>query len=261
VTPTRDDPRVAGSSSLAADAVMPLVRGRFGVPYLWHETCRSTQDVLRGSGLPEGAVAVAEHQTAGRGRSGRRWEDRAGSAVLVSILLRPPSDARLPQLSLVVGLATAEAVEFVTGLRAGIKWPNDVLTGGRKVAGVLLEGDGDAVVCGVGVNVTQLPHDLPEVAPVAASSLLVESGTAFDRATVLATLLDTLERRYDAWRHDGLRLLLPLLEERNALRGRRVRSGDIEGEVGPLTEDGLITLVVDGRGPRSIPSGELVLVD
>ncbi len=249
-----------GSPALTAEVVLPLVRGRFAVPYLWQETCRSTQDVLRGSGLPEGAVAVAEHQTAGRGRSGRQWEDREGQAVLVSVLLRPPSGAALPQLSLVVGLATAEAVEFVTGLAAGIKWPNDVLLGGRKVAGVLLEGDGDAVVCGIGVNVAQQASGLPVQTPVAATSLLLETATAFDRATVLATLLDTLERRYDSWRHDGIEPLLPALEARNALRGRRARAGPVEGVVGSFGHDGRIVLDVEGGTPVLIGTGELVLL-
>lgn len=247
-------------SSLTAEVVLPLVRGRFAVPYLWQETCRSTQDVLRGSGLPEGAVAVAEHQTAGRGRSGRHWEDRAGLAILVSVLLRPPSGAQLPQLSLVVGLSAAEAVEFVGGAPAGIKWPNDVLIGGRKVAGVLLEGDGDAVVCGVGVNVAQEASELPSQTPVAASSLLVETGTLFDRATVLATLLDTLERRYDAWRHDGIEPLLPSLEARNVLRGRRARAGPVEGVVGSFGHDGRLVLEVESGPPVLIGTGELVLL-
>jgi BirA family transcriptional regulator, biotin operon repressor / biotin---[acetyl-CoA-carboxylase] ligase len=251
---------VDGSPTLSAEVVLPLVRGRFAVPYLWHATCGSTQDVLRGSGLPEGAVAVAEHQTAGRGRSGRHWEDRAELAILVSILLRPPSGAHLPQLSLVVGLAAAEAVEFVSGVPAGIKWPNDVLIGGRKVAGVLLEGDGDAVVCGIGVNVAQQAPDLPVQTPVAATSLLLETGTAFDRATVLATLLDTLERRYDAWRHDGIERLLPALEARNALRGRLARAGPVEGVVGSFGHDGRIVLEVEGGPPVLIGTGELVLL-
>jgi BirA family biotin operon repressor/biotin-[acetyl-CoA-carboxylase] ligase len=160
----------------------------------------------------------------------------------------------------VVGLATAEAVEFVTGLTTGIKWPNDVLVGGRKVAGVLLEGDGEAVVCGVGVNVAQQPSDLPVQTPVAATSLLLETGKAFDRATVLATLLDTLERRYDAWRHDGVEPLLPALEARNALRGRLARAGSLEGVVGPFAHDGRIVLEVEGGPPVPVGTGELVLL-
>jgi BirA family transcriptional regulator, biotin operon repressor / biotin---[acetyl-CoA-carboxylase] ligase len=246
--------------ALTAELVTPRIRGRFGVPYLWHESCSSTQDVLRGSGLPEGAVAVAEHQRAGRGRSGRRWDAGRRRAVLVSILLRPPFGSTLPQLSLVTGLAVADAVETVTGLPAGLKWPNDVLLGGRKVSGILLEGDDDAIVCGIGVNVSQEAGELPVGTAPPATSLVLETGIPIDRATVLTTTLHALERRYDAWRHDGIEPLLPALEERNALRGRRARSGDLEGIVGPLAADGRITLEVEGGESRAIVSGELVLI-
>lgn len=248
-------------AALTEEVVAPLVRGRFAVPYLWQPACPSTQDVLRGSGLPEGAVAVTEHQTAGRGRSGRRWEDAAGRCVLVSVLLRPPRGGPVPQVSLVAGLAVAEALEAVAGLPTGLKWPNDVLVEGRKVAGILLESDGDAVVCGIGVNVDQAEEDLPTGTVAPATSLRVATGRAIDRATVLATMLDALERRYDAWRHDGIEPLLPLLEERNVLRGRRARADGVEGVVGTLARDGRILLELPGGESRPIGSGELQLLD
>jgi BirA family biotin operon repressor/biotin-[acetyl-CoA-carboxylase] ligase len=250
---------MAATIALTEDVVTPLIRGRFAVPYLWHAACRSTQDVLRGSGLPEGAVAVAEHQTAGRGRSGRRWDDRPGSAVLVSVLLRPPLGAPLPQLSLVAGLAAAEALEGLTGIPAGIKWPNDVLLAGRKVAGILLESDEDAVVCGIGVNVGQLERELPADTRVPAGSLRTATGIDVDRATVLASLLDALERDYDTWRHDGLEPLLPALERRNALRGRRACAGTQEGVVGAFAPDGRIELALDDGTTQLVASGELEL--
>ena len=145
---------------LTPDAVEPLLRGRFGRPYLWSESCTSTQNVLRGSVLPEGAVAVTEHQTSGRGREGRPWHDVAGKSLLVSLLLRPPAGTPTQQLALVAGLAVAESVEQDRDA-AGIKWPNDVLLEGRKVAGVLLEASEGAVVCGIGVNVAQVEGELP----------------------------------------------------------------------------------------------------
>ncbi len=250
---------MAATLALTEDVVTPLIRGRFAVPYLWHAACRSTQDVLRGSGLPEGAVAVAEHQTAGRGRSGRRWDDRPGAAVLVSVLLRPPLGAPLPQLSLVAGLSAAEALEGLTGIPAGIKWPNDVLLAGRKVAGILLESDADAVVCGIGVNVGQAEGELPADTKVPAASLRTATGIDVDRATVLASLLDALERHYDTWRHDGLEPLLPALERRNALRGRRARAGAQDGIVGTFAPDGRIELALDDGTTQLVASGELEL--
>ncbi len=236
---------------LTAAVVRPLLRGRFGRPYLWSESCPSTQDVLRGTGLPEGAVAATEHQTSGRGREGRQWKDVAGKSLLLSLLLRPPAGLPAQQLSLVVGLAVAEAVEESRGA-AGIKWPNDVLLGERKVAGVLLEAIEGTVVCGIGVNVSQEVSELPTGSPVRAGSLLGVTGRAPDRADLLSSLLEILETRYDAWRRSGLAPLLDELEPRNVLRGRHVQVGGEAGVAGRIAPDGRLTVERD--------DGRIVLV-
>jgi len=237
--------------------VAPLLRGRFGRPYLWSASCGSTQDVLRGRGLPEGAVAVTEHQTSGRGREGRRWEDTAGRALLLSVLLRPQADAQVQQLSLVAGLAVAETIEEARDL-ASIKWPNDVLLGGCKVAGILLESSGDEVVCGVGVNVSQAEAELPTAARLPAASLLTATGSEPDRAELLVSFLWTLEHRYDAWRRRGLAPLLDELEARNALRGHAVRVGDETGIVEHIAADGRLALRRDDGTELLVTSGEVV---
>jgi len=238
--------------------VEPRLRGRFGRPYCWSESCASTQDELRaGSGLPEGAVAVTEHQVAGRGREGRRWEDVAGTSLLLSLLLRPPAGSPVQQLSLVAGLAVAEAVEESRDL-AAIKWPNDVLLGGRKVAGVLLESSGGVVVCGIGVNVSQAEGELPAATPVPAGSLLGVTGRAPDRAELLVTLLEILEHRYDAWCRAGLAPLLDELEARNVLRGRRVEAGGQRGVAGPIAPDGRLTLTRADGTTVLVSSGEVL---
>lgn len=243
--------------ALLPDLVEPLLRGRFGRPYLWSASCASTQDVLRDSGFPEGAVAVTEHQTSGRGRDGRRWEDTAGRALLLSVLLRPPAGSRAQQLSLVAGLAVAETVEEARDL-ASLKWPNDVLLGGRKVAGVLLESTGEEVVCGVGVNVSQTEAELPTATRLPATSLLTATGHVPVRAELLVSLLETLEHRYDAWRRRGLAPLLDELEARNALRGRVVSVGAETGTVEHIAVDGRLALR-RGDGTRVlVASGEVV---
>lgn len=241
---------------LTPDAVEPLLRGRFGRPYLWSESCASTQDVLRGSALAEGAVAVTEHQTSGRGREGRPWEDAAGKSLLLSLLLRPPEGTPTHQLALVAGLAVAESVEERRDA-AGIKWPNDVLLDGRKVAGVLLEASGEEVVCGIGVNVAQDAAELPSGTSVPAGSLLGVTGTAPARAALLASLLEILEHRYDAWRRSGLAPLLDELESRNALRGRRVEVGGQRGVAATIAPDGRLTLVRDDGTSILVGSGEV----
>jgi BirA family biotin operon repressor/biotin-[acetyl-CoA-carboxylase] ligase len=185
--------------SLAQDAVVPRLRGRYGAVYTYITSTPSTQ-VLLAPDAPEGAVVVADEQTAGRGRLGRRWLAPAGTSLLCSIQLRPRVDPqRLPELTGVAAEAAAEAIEAVTGLAAEIKEPNDLLIGGRKVAGVLAEAREERVVLGIGININIPATELPEEVDVPATSLLVETGGETDRAELLVELLDRLERRYDAW--------------------------------------------------------------
>jgi BirA family biotin operon repressor/biotin-[acetyl-CoA-carboxylase] ligase len=187
------------ADSLAPDAVKPLLRGRFGQTYLYEEACRSTQRLLRDQ-TEEGTIAVAEEQTEGRGRLGRSWEAPAHTSVLVSVLLLPRvAAARLPELSLVAGGAVAEAIAEVTGIDPVIEFPNDVLVGGRKVAGILAESSEGRVVLGIGVNVNQTAEELPDEARTEPTSLRLELGDRVDRAALLAEILARLERAYDTW--------------------------------------------------------------
>ena len=184
---------------LTPEDVVPRLRGRLGQPYRFVERTASTQRLL-GEDDPEGAVAVADEQTEGRGRLGRQWLAPAGTSLLVSVLLRPEVEpARLPELSLVAGRACAEAIAETAGLETEVKFPNDVLVVGHKVAGILAEASEGRVVLGVGVNVSQEAAQLPPDARTPATSLLLETGRGIDRAELLVALLDLLERRYDVW--------------------------------------------------------------
>ncbi len=185
--------------SLAPDAVRALLRGRFGQVYRYAETTASTQRMLAEDNA-EGAIAVAEEQTEGRGRLGRAWEAPAGTSVLVSVLLLPGVEApRLPELSLVAGGAVAEAIAEVTGIEPAIKFPNDVLIGGRKVAGILAESSEGRVVLGIGVNANQTLEQLPADVQTQPTSLRLELGEPVSRATLLTAILLQLERAYDVW--------------------------------------------------------------
>jgi len=153
-------------------------------------------------GAPEGLVVVADHQTAGRGRLDRTWETPAGTALTFSMLLRPTLPAsEWPWLPLLTGLATAEALTAM-GYAAGVKWPNDVLIGERKVAGILVERvdtpDGPAAVVGLGLNTGMTADELP--VPTA-TSLSLEPGPEGqpDRTDVLLGVLAAIRERYDAW--------------------------------------------------------------
>ena len=194
-----EPPSLVTMDTLAAENVVPRLRGRFGRPYLYAETCPSTQRLL-GPEQVEGAVAVAEEQTEGRGRLGRTWVSPPGVNILCSILLEPDVEtARLPELTVVAGEACAEAIGRVTGLEPRIKLPNDVLLGDRKVAGILAEARDGRVVLGVGVNVNVEPAELAQDIAERATSLLGELGEPVDRADLLVTLLESLEQHYDRW--------------------------------------------------------------
>ena len=184
---------------LAPDAVQPRLSGRFGSVYRYAELTPSTQRMLQADD-PEGAVAVAEEQSEGRGRLGRSWHAPAGTSILVSILLRPAIDPpRLPELSLVAGGAVAEAIAETTGLDPAIKFPNDVLLGGKKVAGILAESSEGRVVLGIGVNANQTAEQLPGDAAIEPTSLRLATGREIDRLELLAAILLHVERAYDAW--------------------------------------------------------------
>jgi BirA family biotin operon repressor/biotin-[acetyl-CoA-carboxylase] ligase len=146
---------------------------------------------------PEGAVLVAEHQVAGRGRLDRLWTSPPRAGLTVSFLLRPDVPAaRRGWLPLLTGVALAEAVGEVTGVRASLKWPNDLLAlDGRKLAGILAESSGTAVVVGVGLNVSTTVAELPDTG----TSLSRVTGATVDRAPVLLAFLRAVERRYRTW--------------------------------------------------------------
>ena len=186
-------------SDLSPGSVEPLLRGRFGRPYRFVPECASTQRLLEEDDV-EGATIATDLQTHGRGRLGRRWEAPAGRALLFSVLLRPtPPMALWPELSLVAGDAVAAALRDETTVAAELSHPNDVLIGGRKVAGILPEASSGRVVLGIGVNVNQTAGELPAETPKPSTSLRVETGREWARPPLLAAILLELERGYDAW--------------------------------------------------------------
>lgn len=170
--------------------------------YLVHQIS-STNDQARQmaeAGAPEGLLLVAEEQTAGRGRAGRRWLTPPGTALALSLVLRPTLPAALgARLTMLAGVAACEAVELVAGVRASLKWPNDVLIGGRKVGGILVESalrdeDLEFAVLGLGLNVSWAPP--PEQVDYPATCVDAEAGRAVDRLKLLRALLAGVEARY-----------------------------------------------------------------
>jgi BirA family biotin operon repressor/biotin-[acetyl-CoA-carboxylase] ligase len=218
---------------------------------------------LARAGEPAGLVLVAEEQTAGRGRLDRRWNSPPRSGLLLSVLLRPrPPTSTWPMLPFVTGVAVVEALRAVAGLAAELKWPNDVLVADRKVGGILAERVDDAVVVGIGVNVSLRADELP--APEATSVGI--AGGVTDREALLKELLRALARRYDAWQAaDGApRAILPVYREICATIGRVVTAHlpggqQVSGTVRDVDDDGRL-LVETGDGTRAVSAGDVVHV-
>ena len=234
------------------------------------------------NGAPDGVVAVAEHQSAGRGRLGRRWEAPAGANLLLSVLLRPHLPHPHRHLAgVVVALAAGEAAASVAGLRLGLKWPNDLLgEDGRKVAGVLAEGDLSGgtgppgspgsplapIVVGIGINVnwpaadTDLPPDLMGVA----TSLRQQAGHPVDRDHLQNALLRALEPR-----RDDLDTAAGRLRQADEFRSRcttigtpvriELADGEFEGTAVDVTAEGHLVVEVEGS-TRTVVAGDVIHV-
>lgn len=212
---------------------------------LIRESVESTNDEARRlalGGAAEGLIVLAESQTAGRGRRGAAWFSPHGDSLAFSILLRPSDPIALwPRLALAAGLAVAEALETF-GLQPGIKWPNDIWLGKRKVAGILVEAGPDFAVVGIGLNVntTSFPTDVSEIA----TSLRLETSRSFAPADVLGVII----RKFAARRHQigsDFESLISAVRLRCILTGHRVSL---------KTNDGSRIGVIEGIGP----GGELL---
>lgn len=220
------------------------------------------------NGAKHGTVVVADAQTAGRGRMGRRWVSPAGKNLYVSLLLRPPvPTADAPRFALVAGIALADAVEAV-GVPASLKWPNDLYCGGRKAAGILAEMASDPdgvrhVVIGVGLNVNMAEIDFPPDLRDTATSLRIRTGRVHRRVDVLARLLDAFGSRYAEFIGGGFASLHEGWDRRDFLRGRRIllrrQGGEGWGTADGLDAVGALRFLPDG-GPaiESVHSGEIL---
>ncbi len=221
------------------------------------------------AGAPEGSVFVAEEQTAGRGRGSHQWESAASAGIYCSVVLRPPlPPAEALVLSLAAGLAVHSAVELIDATAApDLKWPNDLLIGGKKFCGILTEMNAEPtrvryIVVGIGINVNQVqfPADLQPIA----TSLRLASGTEWSRVELCSALLKSLDREYRDLleKPDARKEILRRFEEHSAsVRGRQVRideHGGFEGMTDGLDADGFLRVRV-GQAVRIVFSGTVKL--
>lgn len=186
-------------------------------------------------GAPDGTLVIADEQTAGRGRSGRHWVTPPGTAIAFTLLLKPDiPPSRISMVTLVMGLAVCSAIRRLTGLDAGIKWPNDVVIDGRKVCGILTEMSAEMdgvhyIVIGTGINtnLTSFPDEIKDVA----TSLQIQLEHPVDRAEVLVEVIELFEEYYEKFEKDGdLSSLQDIYNEALLNRGRKVRVLDPKGE-------------------------------
>jgi BirA family biotin operon repressor/biotin-[acetyl-CoA-carboxylase] ligase len=222
-------------------------------------------------GAPEGTVVVAEAQLKGKGRRGRSWFSPAGKGIYVSVILRPrvpPSEA--PQLVLMAAVAAAEALLAQAALPVSVKWPNDILVGGKKIAGILTEmrlaGDRiDHVVIGMGVNVNTPAESLPPEIAAIATSLCAFTGRTFPRAGLLRTYLEKLEGWYALFRGRRFEPIRERWLEIAQIIGKQVKIAGVdrayEGEVVDIDPTGFLILKSPDGGIERILAGDVSMIE
>jgi BirA family biotin operon repressor/biotin-[acetyl-CoA-carboxylase] ligase len=229
-------------------------------PLHWYPSLSTTMAEaarLARAGCPSGTVVGAEEQTAGIGRHGRGWHSPAGDGLYLSVIVRLPFPAEnFPALTLAMGLATMEAIQLSAGLDCDLRWPNDVLVGGNKAAGILVQLEPAALIVGVGINVNHA--EFPGELAGTATSLRRELGHPVLREPLLVALL----RRIDAWcgliASEGIAPVLAHFTRASSyVRGRRVRAdGSIQGVTDGLDGQGFLWVRKDsGERVRVLTGG------
>jgi BirA family biotin operon repressor/biotin-[acetyl-CoA-carboxylase] ligase len=259
---------------LLSEELLPALETRWlGKSYHYLPQIGSTNDhalQLAAQGAPHGTVVVADEQIAGRGRLGRPWISLPQRGLYVSLLLRddlPSRDA--PQTTLITGLSLVEVIETLYGLPARIKWPNDVLIRGKKLAGILTEmqADQDVVrflVIGVGININHGLEELDAPFRYPATSIALERGETTRRSDLLLALLKQFEDNYERYRAKALAPFLPELERASAVLGHLVTiqcgAEQITGTALGLTAEGALRLGLDNGAEKVLWVGDITRV-
>jgi BirA family transcriptional regulator, biotin operon repressor / biotin---[acetyl-CoA-carboxylase] ligase len=254
--------------------VTPLLTTQFvGRPLLYTYETDSTNSLAAQhaqAGAAQGTTIVADTQSAGRGRLHREWHSPPGTSLYFSIILRPAvAPALVAQLPMVAAVALLQALDrHAPDIGAGVKWPNDILVGGRKLCGILCESEAETdivhhVIIGMGVNVNT-PEFPPELADVA-TSLRMETGGDASRPELLADVLSAFEGAYSSWLEaQNLEPFLPFLVDRSLITNRTVTvqnvRGEIRGQVSGISAEGGL-LLETAEGTVTVVSGDVTLSD
>ena len=244
----------------------------FGRVLEYQERVGSTNDVILDmaeQAAPHGTACLADEQSAGRGRRGYEWFSPPGCGIWASILLRPRLSAdRTPPLTLCAAAAVAPVLETAAGVSVEIKWPNDLLMGGRKVAGILAEsrvvsGDEPVIVIGMGINVNHTRGQFPDELSASATSLRIESGRPVGREDLFLAILASLESACVHYLASGPASLLAEVDARLAWQGLAVEADSpagSSGRVSHIDEEGGLVLDRQDGGPLVIRSGSIRLL-
>ena len=221
---------------------------------------------IAGKGAPEGTLVVAEEQTAGRGRFGRHWHSELASGLYLTLILRPTvAPSMAPVLTLLAGVSAAEAIQDAAQLAVDLRWPNDVLIGEKKCAGILVEMTAEPlrishVLVGIGINVN---HDfIPAALAEEATSLRLQAGRSFSRLELLISVLKRLEHYYNLFLGEGAAGILARFEELSSYaRGRRVQVSDggsaVSGMTEGLTPEGILLVRREDGKLEKVLSGQV----
>jgi BirA family biotin operon repressor/biotin-[acetyl-CoA-carboxylase] ligase len=218
------------------------------------------------AGEPEGTVVLAEEQTAGKGRAGRAWQSERAAGIYVTLLLRPRlAPVQAPLLTMMAGLSARTAIEAQTRLAADLKWPNDLILGGKKVGGILTEMHAEPsqvrfVIVGIGLNVNQ--EKFPGELGTTASSLRIETGKQVSRLELLVRLLREFENDYNRFLREGPAGVTEKFETVSSYaRGKRVRvtngSASFAGTTAGLGPEGLLLVKRDDGQVVTVISGDV----
>jgi BirA family biotin operon repressor/biotin-[acetyl-CoA-carboxylase] ligase len=238
----------------------------------FEEAVTSTQKIaqsLANDGVPEGTIVVADQQTKGRGRMARAWYSPSGTGIWMSMVIRPNIPVNTtPQLTLLTAVAIVQAIEELTPLKPDIKWPNDIMINGKKIVGILTELQAEAdqvhsVIIGTGINVNQKKEQFPEDLQNIATSILIETGEAWERAQFIQTILLKFEGLYSIFLSQGFKPIKLLWEgyaiSINKKMIARTLKGTVEGRAIGIDDDGVLLIETEDRSIERIYSADIEL--
>lgn len=260
---------ISAPDRLSQHEILPLLRTNYiGRQIIHFDSIGSTNDEARrlaGQGCSEGLVVIAEEQTSGRGRLGRKWTTPRFGAIAFSMVLKPrikPEEA--PGITLVMGTAVCRAIRKVTPLNAGIKWPNDIIINNKKVCGILTEMNAEIdavnyIIIGVGINVNvdEFPREINDIA----TSISIEAGRKISRKELICAIFLEFEGLYQEYKANGLKNIIGEFKLYSVTLGRRVTVKSVnesfEGEAVDIKQNGTLVIRLDNGDEREVLSGDV----